>query len=275
MEAFYIVAITLMFIFSIAGAWCSRMFNPGTYLIYAQTFASGAFIGISLLHFIPETINDFYMYKDDLSYPYYSLIILFVFAIFCILEIKASTQLENPRSNFHDVSDDSVKDFSVFLMHRFTAIPSMWMRIIVYTFLSFHAVVIGFAIVTTDTTKIYFTLILATVVEKFVESFTISLIARKGQSSLIIFWICIVLYSLITPASIIVFYISKIHNNPILNAISSSLSAGLFLFIGILLWRKTFLTPFDWQKRELAIVSVVFVCSLGIQSFTSIDFGKK
>ena len=76
-------------------------------------------------------------------------------------------------------------------------------------------------------------------------------------------------------ASIIVFYFSKIHSNPILNAVASSLSAGLFLFIGILLWRKTFLTPFDWQKKELVIVSIVFICSLAVQSLTGINFGKK
>ena len=269
---FIIISIVLMFVFSLFGAWTARMFNPGTYLIYAQTFASGAFLGISILHFIPETVKDFYEYDPDIKYPYYSAIILIVFCIFCILEMRAISQIEHAQPDFRDISDDSVKDFSVFLMHRFTAIPSSWMRITVYVCLCLHSIIIAFAIACDTATQIHISLLLATIVEKFVESFTISIIARKGTFSLSTFWILIVLYSLITPAFIALFYFLHIHNNILISAIASALSSGLFLFIGILLWRKTFLTPFDWQRTELIIVSTVFIVSIAIQAVTCIDF---
>ena len=271
-DVLIIISIILMFLFSIIGAWVARMFNPGTYLIYAQTFASGAFLGIAILHFIPEAVKDFYEYDPNIKYPYYSAIILIIFCIFCILEMKAISQVEQAQPDFRDISDDSVKDFSVFLMHRFTAIPSTWMRITVYLCLSLHSVIIAFAIASDTSTQIHVSLLLATVVEKFVESFTISIIARKGSSSLIRFWILIILYSLITPAFISLFYFLHIRNNVLFSAIAASLSSGLFLFLGVLLWRKTFLTPFDWQKTELIIVSTVFIASIAIQAVTCIDF---
>jgi high-affinity Fe2+/Pb2+ permease len=56
----------------------------------------------------------------------------------------------------------------------------------------------------------------------------------------------------------------------LLTGIFLSISAGVFVFIGLLLWRKTFLTPFDWTKKELVIVCVIFFLGSGIQALTRI-----
>jgi len=263
-----------MFLFSIVGTWISKIVKPGIYLIYGQTFASGSFLSLALLHFLPDTISDFLEYKKNDTFPYYSIIIVFIFVVFCIAEIRAVLHVESNQTDFYEVSDDSSKDFSVFLMHRFTAIPSGWLRIFVFIVMVVHSVILGY-VITSYLSEKYFSILIATITEKVIESFTISIISRKDKSRPFVFWTLMIGYALVTPLAIILFSYINIDSNPLAGAIFSSISTGLFFFIGILLWRKTFLTPFDWQKMELFIVSVVFVGSIALQALTSIDFDTK
>jgi hypothetical protein len=49
-----------------------------------------------------------------------------------------------------------------------------------------------------------------------------------------------------------------------------SISAGVFLFVGSLLWRRSFLTPFDWKRKEIAVFSGLFVLGILIAACTRI-----
>ena len=262
-----IVAAVLMFIVPFIGVFIAKLVKPGTYLIYAQTFASAAFMAISLFHFLPEAIL---LMNPFRGWPMYSVIMTIVLLFFSLAEMKTIEHFER-RQQLHEVSDEIGKDFSIFLMHRFTIIPSFCLQMLVFFFLIVHAIIIGFAISFRRDKAVYASILVATLVEKMIESFTITLVVRKDLMKGFVFWILLVIYACATPASIIAVAVSNLDDNPTVTGSFISISAGVFLFIGLMLWRKTFLTPFDWKKREIAIVCVVFIVSIVIQALTTIN----
>jgi zinc transporter ZupT len=266
MDAILIASIVSMLVTSIVGVIISRLFKPGIYLIYAQTFASGAFIGIAILHFIPEAVD--YL---DFDYPYYSLIILIVFSIFSIGEFSAmrqpSSAADSPGSSMRELA----MDYSVFLMHHFTTIPSFWLQLIIYLCFLAHSVVLGlaFAFQSAEHAAVTISLLLFLLIEKFLEAFTVTLMLGRIERRLF-FWALIVLYSIVTPLTIIVTSLTKLKERSVTSGICLSISAGVFIFIGLVLWRKTFLTPFDWKRRELALVCVFYIAGVTIPAVTRV-----
>jgi hypothetical protein len=85
-----------------------------------------------------------------------------------------------------------------------------------------------------------------------------------------LFWLLIALYSLATPITIFIADVKDISGDLLLTGIFMAISAGVFIFIGVLLWRRTFRTPYDWRKGELVIVCLALVAGAGIQALTRI-----
>ena len=109
--------------------------------------------------------------------------------------------------------------------------------------------------------------------KKYIESFAINLFFGKEMLNKILYYLLLILYSLIVPLTIVLvrilcsnFFISK---NII--GILFSISSGIFLYTGILLWRRIFLIPYEWKKNELVIVSLFFVIGFIVQIITGIE----
>jgi len=82
----------------------------------------------------------------------------------------------------------------------------------------------------------------------------------------------VIFYSLLTPITILVLGVGfdiNSDDNKELSYVSQSISVGAFFFIGYILWRKTFLTPFDWKRNEVLIISSLFIISILIQALTA------
>jgi zinc transporter ZupT len=266
MDALLIASVVSMLITSIVGVIISRLFKPGIYLIYAQTIASGAFIGIAILHFIPEAVG--YL---NFNYPFYSLIILIVFSIFSIGEFSVmKPQLGTPESPGSSMRELSM-DYSVFLMHHFTTVPSFWLQVLIYICFLGHSVVLGFAFAfqRAEHAAVTISLLVFLLIEKFLEAFTITLLLGRIERRSF-FWALIGTYSIITPLTIIVISVANLKQRPLTSGIRLAISAGVFIFIGLVLWRKTFLTPFDWKRGELALVCVFFIAGVTIPAATRV-----
>ena len=267
MDAFDIIAAVLMLFAPFIGVAIAKLMKPGTYLIYAQAFAAASFMAISLFHLLPEAVHWMNPFR---SWPMYSVIMAVVFMFFALAEMKALGHFEMEQHR-DEVSDEVAKDFSIFLMHRFTIIPSVCLQLVVFMFLIIHALVIGFAISFRRDKAVYASILVAALIEKIVESFTITLVVRKDIMRGIGFWILMVLYACATPAAILAASMSGLEDESRVAGALISISAGVFLFIGMMLWRKTFLTQFEWRKREVIIVCVVFCVSILIQALTTIN----
>jgi uncharacterized membrane protein len=86
-DNFSIAAASTCFVMSLADPMIAKLFNPGIYLVYAQIFASGSFIGIAILHFIPQAVTSLGKRYGD-GYPMYSLILVIVFCLFALAELN-------------------------------------------------------------------------------------------------------------------------------------------------------------------------------------------
>jgi zinc transporter ZupT len=267
MDGLLIASVVSLLVTSIVGVIISKLFKPGIYLIYAQTIASGAFIGIAILHFIPEAVGSL-----DFDYPLYSLIILIVFSIFSIGEFTAIRRsvhsAESPENSIRELAID----YTVFLMHHFTAVPPVWLQVLANICFLGHSVVLGiaFAFQRAEHAAITISLLVFLIIEKFLEAFTVTLMLGRIERD-VLFWGLTAVYSIVTPLTIIILSFTNLKEHRLSSGICLSISAGVFIFIGLVLWRKTFLTPFDWKRRELALVCLLFIIGATIPALTRIS----
>ena len=257
MDSEIIIASAILFFVSLCGCYITRFFRPGPFLISAQSFASGSLLGLSILHYIPLSIESF----KSTEQPIYLYIAVSTYAIFTFLEHIPTTQTH---SSFQDSlnSDASNRDFSQFLVHHFSTVPNKWMLVIVFVFLLVNSVFMGIGLSCT-TSFIAFTI--AASIAKLVEAFTLGLLLQTDQTKPIAYWISVFTYSVATPITALAFP-SK--GDKTTTGVFSSISLGFFLYLGILLWRATFLLPFDWRKSELAYVCSSFAVAIVIEALT-------
>jgi hypothetical protein len=266
MDAFLIIAAVVVFVVTFIGAILARFFNIGTVLMFGQTFASGAFIGVSILHFIPQAAS---WLRGE--YPLYSAIILIVFSIFSMGEIAAFRRSEPVHTLDRSISQDLTGSYTDFMTHQFTTLPSLWLEIVAYFGFLGHPVLLAFPFVfesvTNHITSVMLLVFVA--VERLIESFTTALVFRRiAQSRFAL--IALILYAAATPAAILTITAVKLNEDNRWCGVCMSISAGAFLFIGSLLWRRVFLTPFDWKRTEVALCASLFVLGIGIAACTRI-----
>ena len=85
------------------------------------------------------------------------------------------------------------------------------------------------------------------------------------------FWILISIYSLATPLTLIATLFTEYGAGSSREQwVYASISGGLFLYVGIFLWRRTFMTPFEWKKMEVLYTILIFVGSIILQGILRI-----
>jgi zinc transporter ZupT len=263
MDSPAIIAALALLAAALIGALVSKLFRPGIFLIFAQTFVSSAFVSVSVLHLIPDAVA-----LLPGSYPLYSPVILLVFSLFSIGEFSTIRPRADPQQEGGPIQEVTI-DYSIFLMHHFTSLPSIWLRAITFICFIGHSVVLGFAFsfYHQEHPAISVSLVLFLAIEKFLESFTVTLMYRAIANQFL-FWSLIGLYSIVTPITIFAIQAANLRDNRTWSGVCLSISAGVFIFIGLLLWRRTFLTPFDWKKPELVVMSVLFVLGAAVPALT-------
>ena len=248
----------LFFIFSILGIITAKLFQSGIYMMYARSLICSSFITISINHFL---YNVQLSLKDDIK-TYRYIIVITVFCLLSIIEIFI------PKQN--NINENS-------LMNRLKPLSIEHINVLFTVFLFLHSMLIGifisFSFFYEDKLLKLLPIIIRALFEKYIESFAINLFFGKEMLNKILYYLLLILYSLIVPLTIVLvrilcsnFFISK---NII--GILFSISSGIFLYTGILLWRRIFLIPYEWKKNELVIVSLFFVIGFIVQIITGIE----
>jgi zinc transporter ZupT len=275
MQAFLIVAAVVTFVVSVLGLIFASLFRPSRYLVYAQAFASGAFIGVSILHFMPRALHCFAATPPWSAnhFPISSVIIVAVLAFLHLSERVALSSRTSPVRLRGDFSEFSSQEAAPLLMHHVGALPSLGLECVILVSLIFHSVIIGCALYFQHEadTAMAVSLLVNTAVEKAVEAFAVRLLLRKQLLPKPVALVLIGLYALGTPVTVLALGSKPLKDELALDGALMSVSAGVFLYIGVLVWRRTFLTPFDWECKEVVILCVVFLCSLVVQALTCIS----
>ena len=258
METDLIIVAVCLFLVSIIGCYITKFFRPGPFLISAQAFASGSLLSLSILHYIPLSIQCF----ETSEQPIYLYVAISTYALFTFLEhIPTSNQFSLQESLN---SEGSARDFSQFLVHHFSTVPSKWMLAIVFIFLLVNSVFMGIGLSCTDH---FIGFSIASAISKLVEAFTLGLLLQTDQTRPLPYWICVIVYSITTPVTGLCFP-SK--SDIIMRGYFAAISLGFFLYLGILLWRATFLLPFDWRRKELFYVCASFSFAIIIEALSKL-----
>lgn len=268
LDAPKIITTISVFIPSYIGTILALYIQPGIFLIYIQTFASGSFLGLSILHFFPDAVKCFSSESD--KFPIYSCVMVGTFALFSLIELVVLPKYENDQNDaIKRISDDSGKDYSIFLLHRFSAIPSLKLLFIIYVIFLAHSCVIGISIpfLIKEHDNTYLIAVFSIFIEKIIEMYELTIMTKPNKIPTYIIWILTIIYSIPTP---LIYHFVNLQKQKLLS-IFLSISTGVFLFIGLLFWRKTFLTPFEWKKKELFLVSLWFFIGILIQALTHIN----
>ena len=194
--------------------------------------------------------------------------VIIIIVTFAVLTLFEHIPVNSKFSSFNDslnISEASNRDFSTFLIHHFATIPTTWMMVLVICFMSVNSVFLGISISCSPTKTTLFGAVC--LIEKLIQTFTLAVILQSSKVKHSTFWYITVFYSLISPAAAILINTT---GNDRRTGIFASVSSGFFLHIGFILWRSTFLMPFDWKKHELFIVCVLFflgVCMEGASDY--------
>jgi zinc transporter ZupT len=265
MWTFLIISAAVLFIAALTGGLGSRLITPGTLLMFAQAFSSGSFIGVSVLHFMPQAAAWL-----SLAYPLSSLIIVAVFVVLFLCEFVAIRlpRAPSPLEDSHELS----ASYSLFIMRQFTAIPSLWLEIAAYLFFLAHCIFLAFPFVFVSEGRVSpaVALLVVVAIEKVLEGFTVALLFRRIARSPAAIPL-LLLYAAATPAAILAIGASSITDDRTWCAVCLSVSAGVFLFMGFLMWRRSFLTPFDWKKWEIALFCALFVAGIALAAGARIE----
>lgn len=257
METNLIIYAILLLAISVLGSFIAKFFKPGPFLISAQSFASGSFISLALLHFVPDSFI-------KLGPDHQNIFIGIAAATYALFTLLEHIPVKNSHNSYNDSingSEASTRDFSQFLVHHFSTIPTISMMVIVYIFLAINSLFLG---ITLSISYNKVTFIIAALVAKLVEAFTLGLLLQSAQAKPIWFWVAIIIYSLITPLTGM--FVPDF--GPVVSGGFAAGSFGFFLYIGMLLWRATFLLPFDWKRSELVVVCSSFVVAVLIEAIT-------
>jgi zinc transporter 1/2/3 len=225
--------------------------NKSSLLCTCDSFASGVFMSVALLHLLPEADRGFTKNLTEMYYPIAQLLCLTVFIIFLIMERGLLSHDKHCNVNHHEHVTPLILIF----------------------FLSIHSLVEGVAIGTSisfaETIMIFF----AVLAHKGSESFALAtnlynsgMLIKKIQN-------IILLFSFTTPLGIFMgsFLIFALHidSNNIVGPVFNAIAAGTFLYLGtehLIKCKKSLetfkeITPFIFGMAIMALVEIVFIGS--------------
>ena len=215
----------------------------------ANTFSGGLFLGISLLHLLPESQEKFYKLK--IKFPLAFLICILIYCLILYVEKvvfdpnlikeeneKVTEQYISKRIDFKIIpfSSESNKETEDFnnddeSESNFLKKKSLYKPFILLFALGFHALFEGIAVGILEEFDSVLSLTLVIVAHKWAEglSFGISFIKlelTKCQINLLL-----TIYSIIGPSGVLLGWLLSIVANPFIQGIFLAASSGTFLYI--------------------------------------------
>lgn len=175
---------------------------------YCDAFASGIFLGVGIIHLLPEAAQKFYQLHEH--YPWAYLIASIVFLILLWLEHLA-------RRNYQQNLD---KGFAI----------------IALVMLSIHSFFAGAALGLTTHLAVVTMIALALLAHKWAAALALAVTLNKSRLRLSTSAILFLIFALMVPLGALFgdFSLHYLHKDKVLEPIFMSLAAGTFIYLGTL-----------------------------------------
>ena len=240
-----------------------------------ESLAGGVFLGAGLAHLLADSIEDIEK-SGDLKYPLSPAIALATFVLLTFVELFSYSEhdagaFHQDHDHDHDHDHEHHKEHLLQSETRYTdgvditpepqkkkwtvefgkTIKNMTAATIsLYLIMDIHSVIEGLALGASTNLSSIIAVWCAIVGHKPVEAFALSLILLKDKPTKWLFWILVLLYSVLTPCGIIVGIQVSQNNSPLALGIIAAFSAGTFLFVGCHEWCEMFEHKHKWPTRE-------------------------
>ena len=237
--------------------WTSRL----------ESLAGGVFLGAGLAHLLADSFEEI----GELStYPAAPAVALGTFVILTCVELFSYGEHDEEfqtHGHHHHTEYDSIPDKSNLQSLTTTdgtqesqkvelfgtdacsmGVPA----ISLYTIMDIHSFIEGLALGIMDKWGPVIAVFCAIVGHKPVEAFALSLIILKEKPTKLLFWILVVLYTIMSPIGLItgIYIADKYSENHWVLGIIAAFSAGTFLFVGCHEWSEMFEHKSEWSCGE-------------------------
>ena len=232
----------------------------------AESLAGGVFLGAGLAHLLADAVEELEKY----TYPVGPAVALGMFVILTLVELFSytehdanafgdhnhdhdHTQEHHPIHNY-DISDSSMSsianhDHTVSLFGKSNSLMNI-STISLYIIMDIHSAIEGLALGILNTWSGIIAIFCAIVGHKPVEAFALSLILLKDHPTKFLFWLLVLIYTLLTPIGLITaIYIGEISSDAV-KGIIASLSSGTFIFVGSHEWSEMLHQKHEWSTKE-------------------------
>ena len=228
-----------------------------------EALAGGVFLGAGLAHFLSDSFVDIGSFHN---YPLASAIAVSTFVLLTAVELfsygehdkefdtseskeeaKEMIRTDNPLEANNEIPNEE----QIQGMFSTSNMGLMITTISLYIIMDVHSVIEGLALGIMKTFNGIIAIFFAIVGHKPVEAFALSLIILKDKPTKTLFWIFVVLYTLMSPVGVIVgIIITKHVQNRIVMGTIAAFSAGTFLFVGCNEWSEMFSHKTEWNISE-------------------------
>lgn len=232
--------------------WTSRL----------ESLAGGVFLGAGLAHLLDDSFDNLHPKSD---YPFAPAIALVMFVILTAIELFSYGEHDEQfqvgegaqRKGEYDSINESLESLQssatpakVELFGKDNSqmtIPTYSL----YAIMDIHSVIEGLALGIMEKDASIIAIFCAIVGHKPVEAFALSLIILKDKPTRSLFWVLVVLYTLMSPVGLITgIYLVQTANNPWVIGSIAAVSAGTFLFVGCHEWSEMFEHKQEWNCVE-------------------------
>lgn len=187
----------------------------GWILPYGEFFARGIFLGVALLHLLPEAMEHFSFAHPAIEYPV--ILAICAVSIFMIQFIEQGAAKLLQQLNIHPQN-----------------LIAYWLLLL----LSIHSFIEGLAVGISETLTSMFIITMAIVVHKSSEAFALAIKLRACLMSRLSMLVMITLLALMTPIGILFgsLLLNSLEGTTgiTIEAIFSAIAAGTFIYIGMM-----------------------------------------
>lgn len=187
----------------------------GWLLPYGEFFARGIFLGVALIHLLPDAVANFSAAHPESEYP--------VILALCAASVFAIQFIEQAAANL-------LQRLNISRAH----LIAYWLMLL----LSIHSLIEGLAVGFSETVAGLFILTAAIIVHKSSEAFALAISLRKSSLNRVAMVKFVVLFALMTPLGILIgsLLLNNLHGSlgETVDALFSAIAAGTFLYIGLI-----------------------------------------
>jgi zinc transporter 1/2/3 len=214
---------------------------------YASSFTGGLFLGISLIHILPESIEKY----DEIPISSFFAFITFCF-IFYIDKIKLSSknhhhnslleenllnkqinnlkEFENVKENINNIDNNDINYEQIINKNEHQTNQTNFLFLFA---LGFHAFFEGISLGASKEYKTLLTMLIGILADKWAEALSLGITFVKTNIKFKKYLTIIIIFSLISPFGILIGLLATLSESKIIEAIFLGITSGTFIYISI------------------------------------------